>query len=276
MRKSVVFILLGLFLCLIGKGVYVLKSGFHPRRVAADVGPFSHKVNHPALSQLFHYVGRGRQCFAFASEDGQYILKCIRMDRYHLPFWARCLKSQKAKLEMQKVLQERAAFIFNSCQIAFHELAEETGVIALHLGRTEDGRKITLVDHSGYRHKVKLGEIAFVLQRRYPLWLTEFKAAVGRSDLSSARKLLDAWLDVVAKRASHGVINRDRGFFGNYGWDGKNVYQIDIGDFYRQPLSFSELREKSIRDSSDAVLEWLEIFSPELAAYFSLRRKDFF
>src|SRR5579872_5769568 len=74
------------------------------------------------LSQPFHYLGRGRQCFAFASEDGKYVLKCIRTDKFKAPFWTHIfpniLKKKQSKIEQKKYL------VFESFRMANEELKD--------------------------------------------------------------------------------------------------------------------------------------------------------
>src|SRR5690554_3870630 len=98
MKKLTVILVLLLISAGVGKGLYSVKDGFSSRRIQSL--PYLADENwdeetQEALKQTFHYIGRGRQCFAFASSDGKYVLKLPRTDIYKIPLWARFLPVYK-------------------------------------------------------------------------------------------------------------------------------------------------------------------------------------
>src|SRR3990172_8014289 len=93
-KKFSLFLLLVSVVLMIGKGWHWAKDGFHILRVRnAPFGigedPPINAADLAALQQPYFYIGRGHQCYAFSSEDGKYVLKLPRLDRYELPFWLR-------------------------------------------------------------------------------------------------------------------------------------------------------------------------------------------
>ena len=145
MKKGL--ILLGLlFLSLgIGKGIYFLKDGFSFRRIHSlkrqECFGLDEHAKH-ILNQTFYYLGRGRQCFAFASSDGKYVLKFPRTDIYSTPLWAKVLPLKKYRKELESAHKEREEFIRESFRISFEYLKEDTGLIAVHLGQTEPSKAL--------------------------------------------------------------------------------------------------------------------------------------
>jgi hypothetical protein len=90
-----------------------------------------------------------------------------------------------------------------------------------------------------------------------------------------AEQLLDALLDAIVERAQRGILNRDRSFLRNYGFDGQKAYQIDVGSFFHKPeMALEAVYEKSIRDSTDPVREWLAKTDPEMLPYFDKNLKE--
>ena len=268
------FLILGLifFSLGVGKGLYFLKDGFSFRRIHSLSRQSSfgwNEESNRAIQQTFHYIGRGRQCFAFESADGKYVLKFPRTDIYSTPFWARALPFKSYREKLEAAHKEREEFIRESFKISFEDLKEETGLLAVHLGQTEpDLQKLTVVDAAGATHKLPLYKTSFVLQYKHPLLMRSFALALENNDRSKAEKIIDALVDVVASRAKLGILNRDRSFLRNYGFDGKKAYQIDIGSFFRtKNLSVDAVYQKSIRDSMDPVQEWLKDNEPEMLPY---------
>lgn len=271
--KKIIFLLLILGLsAAVGEGLYYLKDGFTARRIHSlnlqGSDDFTPEVR-AALSQTYHYIGRGRQCFAFASADDQYVLKFPRTDIYKTPLWVRSLpflKEYRARLEKDHL--ERQQFILTSFQISFEELKEQTALLALHLGQSPSKEKLSVVDALGCKHSLPLGKTSFVLQYKRPILMQAFLAAIKKGHREEAKTILDSLVDVIADRARKGILNRDRSFLRNYGFDGKKAYQIDVGSFFRkEEMSPQQIYEKSLGDSIDPIQEWLAQTDEEMLHY---------
>ncbi len=278
-RKLAILLALLLFCALAGEGLYLAKDGFSARRIHSldyEVAENWGEEAERALELTFHYIGRGRQCFAFASEDGKYVLKFPRTDIYKTPFWARALPVHSYRTELEENHRRREEFILNSFRISFDELKDQTALLAVHLGQsTPKGKKLTLIDASGSKYRLPLEKTSFVLQYKQPILMKSFSAALERGERKEAEKILDALLAAVVERANKGILNRDRSFLRNYGFDGSKAYQIDVGSFFRsQDLDPSMAYHKSVRDSMEPVQEWLAENSPEMLDYLNSKLKE--
>jgi len=272
MRKFSILLVLIAFCLGVGKSLYYLRDGFSDRRL------YRPEITEPTvideeftqiLSQNFYYLGRGRQCFAFVSEDDKYVLKLPRTDIYHTPFWVRALPVHSYRKWFQTMQLKRKQDLLESFRIAFKDLKTQTGILTLHLGTSEPkGQKLTLVDALGYPHRLNLEEVSFILQYKHPLLTQQFLAALEKDEVQ-AKQILDALLTTIAERAQKRVLNRDRSFLRNYGYDGQRAFQIDIGSFFRmEGLQGDIAFQKSIRDSTDPIQEWLAEAAPQLLPYF--------
>lgn len=278
--KKILSILLLLFVSIYtGKALHFLKDGFSARRIHslayAVAEDFSDEARN-ALQQTYHYIGRGRQCFAFASKDDKYVLKFPRTDIYKLPLWVRALPVNAYRKKLEANHKVREAFILNSFKISYEELQEQTGILAVHLGQSfSKGQFLTLVDAAKCKHRLPLESSSFVLQYKRPILMKAFSEAMQKNSLRQAEKILDALLTAIVERASHGILNRDRSFLRNYGFDGEKAYQIDVGSFFKSPhLPPNEAYQKSIRDSVDPVRDWLSQNSPEMIPYLNQKLKE--
>ncbi|HSX13883.1 MAG TPA: hypothetical protein VLE96_05635 [Chlamydiales bacterium] len=267
MKKLLLLSFVCMFSLLIGQSLYFFRDGFSLRRLQSDSSSdfgFIDEETHKILQQPFHYLGRGRQCFAFASEDGKYVLKCIRTDKFKVPFWTqmfpRTYKNRKEKIAQKKQL------VFESFRIANEELKEQTGTIALHLGKSKSKQKIAIFDSLGIRHQIPLDNTLFILQYKRPLWSTVFQ----NSKCQEKKQLLDTFIELVANRSKMGIINRDPHFLPNYGFENGKTYQIDIGDFRRDPDCNYQ---KAMRDSLSPVQAWLAKTDPTMLNYLNERLK---
>lgn len=271
-RKLLFLFLLCAVSISVGQGLYFLKQGFSLRRIHSLAGKVSDNWNSEvmqALSQPYFYIGRGRQCFAFASADEKYVLKLLRTDIYKLPLWARVLPVTSKRTHMLCDRREREQFILSSMHIAFEELQLQTGLLALHLGESPaSGKKLALIDATGYRHYLPLGKTPFVLQKKLPILMEVFQKALQNGNRGQAEKILDALLAIVIERGEKGILNRDRSFLRNYGFDGQQAFQIDVGSFFRiEKMENTAAFHKSVNDSMDAVKEWLANIDPAMLQY---------
>lgn len=277
MKKVILLLLLLLFSAATGRGLYYLKDGFSARRIQSLSSRVSEdwgKEVDQILGQTFHYVDRGRQCFAFVSNDDRYILKFPRTDIYKTPFWVRVLPVKQYREHLEKDHLERQTFILNSFSLSLRELKGQTGLIATHLGQSSSKRKLILIDKLGCKHAISLGKTPFVLQYKKPILMKAFSLAIQKGNREEAKRILDAWIDLVVERGQKGILNRDRSFLRNYGFDGQKAYQIDIGSFFQNPeLTPAAAYQKSVRDSADAVQEWLAQTDPEMLEYFQKKFK---
>jgi hypothetical protein len=281
-RKAIAFFLLLICAASIGKGWHWAKDGFNIRRTDFPLGQ---KISAPidsetraALDQTFTYLGRGHQCYAFASADGQYVLKLPRYDRYTLPFWLRSCQFpflRKTREELRADKERRFRFTLESFRIAFEELQEETALLCLHFNETDTLRSRTeIVDRIGRSYEIDLDRTAFVLQRKKPLMMPAFQESLKAGDKEGAKEILEAFLSVIALRAEKGIFNKDPSFLRNFAYDGKGI-QIDIGSFYRKKeLDPKSAFGPSFLQTTEHVQNWLRGIDPEIASWFEERTRE--
>ncbi len=157
----------------VGQGLYYIKDGFSPRRIQSFPYPVEEEWDEEttqALQQPFTYIGRGRQCFAFASEDGKYVLKIPRTDIYKLPFLTRVLPNTVYRQRQEQGRQCAKDLILTSFQISFEDLKEQTALLTLHLGQSRHRKEfLTLIDATGCKYRLPLATTAFALQYKHSI-----------------------------------------------------------------------------------------------------------
>jgi hypothetical protein len=269
LRKIVGVVLLLLFSAVVGKSWHWAKDGFSLARTHVWSDAYSSPLDEEAaraMNQTFRYLSRGHQCYAFASEDGEYVIKIPRTDRYRLPFWVRALPFPSYREKKREDIGRREAFLLESFQISFDELRDQTALLAMHLSKTEDeGRTVRIVDRLGRSHELPLYNTAFILQRKKRILMDVFQDALRSGKREVACQALDAFLAVVSERARKGILNKDPSFIRNFGFDGTKAFQIDIGSFYRRKgIVGREAYCKSIRETMAPVRDWLADLDPSM------------
>ncbi len=280
-KKIFSIVLILLLPVLIGKGLYFARGGWSPRRFQSlekplPMIPAPDAATRKILSQPFYYLGRGRQCFAFTSKDGKYVLKCPRTNIYNLPFWARVLPVSEYRKKQLKDKAWRQEFIFGSFRLAKEELQDITGVIATHLGESDPiNEKITLVDAFGCSYDFPMEKMLFILQHKYSLWAPVFLGATKNNDITEQKRLLNGFIDTVIYRAKKGILDRDRSFVRNYGINGEKVCEIDIGAFFQlKDRDKTQIFQKAVHETLAAMQEWLAKENPQMVEFVKERLEN--
>lgn len=204
-----------------------------------DIAPLSvgdQKEIEAALSQQFHYLACGGQCFAFGSEDGKYVIKFFKhriRKPYsyfmHIPLPAILDKLRQSKLD-KALLKLNRDFI--SYKLAYEELQEETGLVYIQLNKGGAfHRSVSIVDKIGIKHEIPLDGIEFVLQRQGELVHSYIDSLVKTGDLEKTREALHAMLNTIVSRCKKGFFDEDPRIHRNFGFVENKPIFIDVGRF---------------------------------------------
>lgn len=140
------FVALSIFFTFVGRYCRMASDGFAILRISHNL-PKDPKYKPPSLSnaekeelasifaQKFHYVGCGGQSYAFASDDGEYILKFFRFYHHRIPIWLDKMPlfgNLKNKRDSFKRMHEnKLQRLLASLLITSTTLKEQSGVIYL-------------------------------------------------------------------------------------------------------------------------------------------------
>lgn len=280
MQRVFVLALLLAFSALVGKGWHAARCGFQIQRVrtalpleGTDVSVAPPASVREALSQPYSYLGQGRQCYAFASADGKFVLKLPRLDRYEVPLWLPlCLEVCRFPFlrgiceKMRADRRQRLQFLIESVEIAFQELKESTAVQWVHFHETDSIRATAVVtDRLGRAYRLDLDRTPFILQEKKPLMAEAFSSVLERGDGSAARDILSSFMRLVAARSRRGIYNKDHhSLLRNYGYDAGKGYEIDVGSFYW--AKGNEARS-SFEETMENICRWLQTVDPDLSGW---------
>jgi hypothetical protein len=222
------------------------------------------------LNQPYSYLGKGAQCYVFVSQDNQHVIKFFRL--YHLlpPFWTKLpLPSFLRSFALSKIAQKEGELDrdFISYKIAFEEMREETGVLYVHLNKTDTlHQKIEIIDKLNIKHTLNLDEMEFLVQKRADLVYPALEKMVVTEGFEAARASLTSLVDLLVVRCQRGIRDKDPDLNTNFGFIGHTPLQIDVGR-YRKPEGESQGnvdRDEIIR-ITDNLNQWLRAKYPELS-----------
>jgi hypothetical protein len=225
------------------------------------------------LSQEFHYLGNGAQCYVFVSEDQEYVLKFFKMKHLTPKYWLNAIPLpwlDKYRFEKIDSRERKQYELFNSFKIAFEEFRHHTGITFVHLAKTKHLlNKISVLDKTGHRHYVSLDAVPFVLQKKAVIIYSHVRNLIQAGKEDEALSALRSVLDLIQQRCSLGLGDKDGGVGGNYGFIDNKPVHIDVGRIARdeslkEPLN--TLRE--IIRVSKKMEVWLQKECPRLVPRF--------
>jgi hypothetical protein len=219
------------------------------------------------ISQTFFYLGSGNHCYAFVSKDGKYVIKFFKqkhMNTYSLKEYINPF--QKSRLQKRAQTRENS---FTSYKIAYEELKKETGMIYLHLNKTNHLQKrIAFIDQNGQPFLLNLDEMEFLIQKKAKVGYHYLEKLLTENRFEEAMDGVASLLTLIVKRAKAGISDKDMQFFKNFGFIEGQAIEIDIGEFKRAPFSRNqEAIRCEIEEVAKQIRAWFKFRYPFLLPY---------
>ncbi len=266
------------------QGCEILSHGFRFHRLLSNL------PNHPSwevpplpqvdqnelcrlLEQPFTFLGSGGWCDAFLGADKQTVLKFYK--HTHLDFlslltdfsWRKLLLHSPPHPEGKPFSQ---AFNFASCHLLYTRAKERTGLLYVHLNKTEGLLpRVTLIDPLGIRHTLELDKTEFLVQQRAELPLPRLQRLMKEGKVQAARESIREMISCLRELYSKGIRDDDPTFGKNYGYVGKRAIALDLSSFVEDP-SLQERGDYTpeIRDKLKRIERTLKKYYPKLYRYY--------
>lgn len=247
--------------------IAIWRTDFTFDKIRSPLIGISDAISKEALSSLFQdykYLGKGRQSFVFQSLDGKTVLKFFNRSYFEMPWYGYFSEKEKEKRERRK------SFYLQSYGLAQKYLPEETGILYLHMGQTEDLPVIELKDRTNRVIRVDLNKIPFVLQRKAkPL----YEAILGAKKEMREQILVD-FLKIVSQRIRFGIADAEHQIEHNFGFlEGKPLY-LDPGRLFLSDFSKEERLLYEWWSATHNLRKWLVIHCPEIVPFFDSKQNE--
>jgi hypothetical protein len=213
-----------------------------PEWVIDDLTPEAKDEIRDILSLKYQFLGYGKQAFAFVSEDEKFVVKFFNMSCV-TPSWKDFFYPQVACKKERKLKR-----LFFGYKNGYQDLKEETGLIWIHLTKTNDlNQVITLMDPHRNELHVDADSTIFVIQKKAEPILERLGGLYKEGKTAEADDLIKAFYSFIEHRASKGFYDRDKVFHSNYGFVGNQPIQFDLGFLHKGKNSQAK-QEKGHKD----------------------------
>ncbi len=227
------------------------------------------------LNQPLNYIGRGGQCYAFASSDGKYVLKLLKYNNNYPKIWFRLFpfplgfeayRKQQISKKTEKLKME-----YESYRIALKDLKQETGILYVHFDKdTLPDVHLELFDKINVHHILPADSFQFYIQKQGTPFYPKLLELVKSGKLEEAQLALSELSSYLIKRCQKKITDKDAGIWRNFAFHKNHPFQIDIGQF---SLDDSLVSEEDYRQNllffTRGFRTWLENLNPSLAEHFN-------
>ncbi|MCE2982883.1 MAG: hypothetical protein LW832_04880 [Parachlamydia sp.] len=274
-----------------GRLYFKLTGGFKLKHVQSDfaynpeweVRPLvkeEQEVVEAALNQPYRYLGKGCQSYVFASEDGNYVLKFFKYQRYRLQPWLLytptlpALEAYKNE-KLAKKWHKLDGFV-KSWKLAFEKLKKETGLVFVHLNKTNNLQKeLVFYDKIGMRHAVNLDDMEFCVQDQARMLCDVLLSYKAEGRLAEGRELIDRLLALLLSEYDRGLADNDHALMQNTGVvDGRPIH-IDVGQFVEnEEVKKPSIYHQELFTKTYKFKLWLQENDPHIADHLEARLKE--
>ncbi len=180
------------------------------------------------LSQKLTFLGEGQQAIAFQTEDEKYVVKFFKMRRFE-PSWVDYLCPHVVRRRVRNL-----HWIFNGYKNAYSDLRHETGLVWIHLAKTDYLHlPITVIDQKGNEHQIDADATEFVIQEKAELIFDHLSRLYREGKVAEMESAITRYYEFIQARIDKGYVDRDKGVTNNYGFIGDRPIQLDIGRLYK-------------------------------------------
>lgn len=225
------------------------------------------------LSQPFNYLGKGCQSYVFTSDDGQYVLKFVKYQRFRPQFYIRWFAFLppvdtilQEKLEKKHVKLDN---LFSSWKIAFDNLQNETGLVYVHLNKSAHLETVTaFYDKIGLKHVLDMDEYEFLIQKRAVMLCPTLDAMMADGREEEAKALLTELVQMILSEYHRGLADNDHALMQNTGvFDGHPIH-VDVGQFVvNEAMKNPENYHQELFNKTYKFRLWLKEAHPILLAH---------
>lgn len=262
-------------------------KGFRPYLILSDlpndprweVPPLSaeeQKQINALLDQPFTFLGSGGWCFAFLGQDQKTVLKFYRHNHLRPKFILRDFSFGKLLFQSSTCASNTPyfqEFCFKSCTLLYKEARERTGLLYVHLNKT-DGlhNPVTLIDNIGIKHMIDLDKTEFLVQKRADLLIPHLHRLAKEKKIDEAHRCLDDMIACLLTLFKRGIRDLDHSLRNNFGYTEEGAVTLDLSSYgFDDTLKNPGDYRKELVVKMRRLSRYLDHNHPDLSRYFEER-----
>ena len=226
------------------------------------------------LNQSFTFLGSGGWCFAFLGEDQKTVLKFYKHSHLLFPSTLKDFSLNKLFLKSPPWPQNTSyfqEFNFKSCMLIYSKAKDRTGLLHVHLNKTENlYPSVTLVDNSGVHHTIELDKTEFILQEKAELLFPHIDHLVKTQKIQDAKACIDNLLQCLLTFYKNGTKDYDHSLKNNFGFVDGRAIALDLSSFgVDETMAQPDNYKKEIARKTWRLRRWLKKHHYDLYLYYN-------
>lgn len=207
--------------------------------IQSEVTPLVENI----LQQEFTFLGSGNQCYAFLSQDDQYVLKLIK---FH------CMQGEKLQPKLKRVLDGFA--------VAYAYDKEACGLVYMQLTPNGLTHIIRVRDKAGRLHHIEANNLIFALQRKATPTKALLNTHLAKNEISQVHEKIEALSHFLEEGLKRGIYDQDHNVMTNTGFAGELPMRIDFGKLTLNPQMLNpQERERELEKiAEERIQPWVK------------------
>ncbi len=192
------------------------------------------------FQQSFYYLGKGAQSYAFASDDGQYVLKFFKFKHLkpnvfvdNLPEIGPLGRYKNKSIAKKK---RQIQGVFDGYKLAYEKHRSESGILFIQLNPSLDlNITATFFDKIGRKHQIELDSYVFIVQKYANTTRELMDEALKQGDVEKAKDYVRQIIALYLSEYQKGIYDRDHGVLHNTGFAQGKPIHLDVGKLSDAP-----------------------------------------
>jgi hypothetical protein len=231
------------------------------------------------LDQQFTFLGSGGWCFAFLGQDQKTVLKFYRHTHLLPSSIFKEFSFKKLLLQSDPWPQNDPyfqEFNFKSCMLLYTQAKERTGILYVHLNKTQGKHKpVTIVDNIGIHHIVDLDKTEFVVQKRADLLFPHLQRLSNQKKMDEAKRCIDDFFNCLLTLCKRGIRDYDHSLRNNFGFTDEGAVTLDISSFGPdETIKIPSNYKIEIADKTQRLFRFLRKYHPDLYSHSEQRLSE--
>lgn len=228
-----------------------------------------HKQLAQILDQKFSYIGKGAQCYAFVSEDQQYVLKFFKFKHLKPSLFVDLIPSiSPFKAYKQSCIERKRRKligVFDGYDLAFRENRKGSELLYLHLIPTQTlKQQVTVIDKIGMENRINLDEVVFLVQRKGETFRSRLQKLLNQDRVKDAEQAISGILAMYVSEYKKGIYDRDHGVMHNTGFVGDQPFHLDVGKFSKEErMQNADFYKKDLEHVVWKIDKWVKYSYPQ-------------
>lgn len=249
-------------------------------QLAFAITPEKLKELNDIFNQPFYFVGQGKQCTAYGSRDGKYVIKFVLQkplvvkERFlRLPDFYPFTLIKSYKVNKYEV---RKKSLYKAFMLSYQAIPEQTGTLFVHLNTTQElFIRPLLFDPQGCPVHIDVNKTQFVVQKRAHHIKPAIMELMWDGKENEAKSRIDQMFSLLYECAKKQIIDVDDGLIrnNNIGFLEQRAIYIDTGKLRKKngPLT----KAAFVKDLKRLAPfhRWLQTYYPNLALHFEAQQR---